>query len=440
LTGLSADAWYFYQVRTNEENTSEFLVSSIDSFRTEKTIVTTGLFFSEYVEGSSFNKAVEIYNGTGQIVDLSKVVISKDVNGNDSFSSVATLSGLLPIDSVYVVAHSSSDSALAAVADTLFSGPINFNGDDQLQLTYNGVLVDHIGVSADIDFGKDVTLRRKASITSGNLTNTETEWDSFGQNDFDGLGERSTLISISFTSAPTISDIGLDSANISFQSSDSAIAMIRYGLSNNYTDSISLNSSDINFSETLDGLSEGTEYHYNVSLIRTNDLNTITSSDGTFTTQSMALIFTETPLAANITDSTAELKWATNFNSNSVVFFGLDSLAFDSVLTVTSVIKDSVELINLLEGRTYYYQVRSSKESSTEMILSKLDSFQTTKTFLSINSGPSVFNITDSTVMISWESNLLAIGTIFFGTDSSMLDSISGINTALTDTVIIAGH
>ena len=32
---------------------------------------TSGLFFSEYIEGSSFNKAVEIYNGTGASVDLS---------------------------------------------------------------------------------------------------------------------------------------------------------------------------------------------------------------------------------------------------------------------------------------------------------------------------------------------------------------------------------
>ena len=29
------------------------------------------LFFSEYIEGSSFNKAIEIYNGTGSSVDLS---------------------------------------------------------------------------------------------------------------------------------------------------------------------------------------------------------------------------------------------------------------------------------------------------------------------------------------------------------------------------------
>jgi predicted extracellular nuclease len=31
----------------------------------------TDLFISEYIEGSSFNKAIEIYNGTGSDVDLS---------------------------------------------------------------------------------------------------------------------------------------------------------------------------------------------------------------------------------------------------------------------------------------------------------------------------------------------------------------------------------
>ena len=35
------------------------------------TAVTGDLLISEYIEGSSFNKAIEIYNGTGGDVDLS---------------------------------------------------------------------------------------------------------------------------------------------------------------------------------------------------------------------------------------------------------------------------------------------------------------------------------------------------------------------------------
>ena len=41
----------------------------------------TDLFFSEYIEGSSFNKALEIYNGTGAAVDLSTYSVELYSNG-----------------------------------------------------------------------------------------------------------------------------------------------------------------------------------------------------------------------------------------------------------------------------------------------------------------------------------------------------------------------
>ena len=37
---------------------------------------TSELFISEYIEGSSYNKAIEIYNGTGADVDLSAFIVS----------------------------------------------------------------------------------------------------------------------------------------------------------------------------------------------------------------------------------------------------------------------------------------------------------------------------------------------------------------------------
>jgi len=40
------------------------------------------LIISEYIEGSSYNKAIEIYNGTGSSVDLSAYSLEKDVGGN----------------------------------------------------------------------------------------------------------------------------------------------------------------------------------------------------------------------------------------------------------------------------------------------------------------------------------------------------------------------
>ncbi len=42
---------------------------------------TTDLFISEYIEGSNFNKAIEIYNGTGSNVDLSNYTLELYSNG-----------------------------------------------------------------------------------------------------------------------------------------------------------------------------------------------------------------------------------------------------------------------------------------------------------------------------------------------------------------------
>ena len=42
---------------------------------------TVDLFFSEYAEGSSYNKYIEIYNGTGAPVDLAFYEIWKISNG-----------------------------------------------------------------------------------------------------------------------------------------------------------------------------------------------------------------------------------------------------------------------------------------------------------------------------------------------------------------------
>src|SRR5690554_6602433 len=44
------------------------------------------LFFSEYIEGSSNNKALEVYNGTGAPVDLTGYTIEQYSNGSTTVS------------------------------------------------------------------------------------------------------------------------------------------------------------------------------------------------------------------------------------------------------------------------------------------------------------------------------------------------------------------
>ena len=80
------------------------------------------LFFSEYVEGSSFNKAVEIYNGTGVPVDLAAGGYSVQMffNGNSTPNLTVNLTGTVADGDAFVVAPTNANATILSVADQTF--------------------------------------------------------------------------------------------------------------------------------------------------------------------------------------------------------------------------------------------------------------------------------------------------------------------------------
>lgn len=159
----------------------------------------TELFMSEYIEGSSFNKAIEIYNGTGGSVNLSTYTLELYSNGAASPSQSLALSGTLIDGDVFVIAHASADAAILAVADAISSAVINFNGDDAVVLRKNGTVVDafgQIGFDPGTQWtggGVDDTLRRADTICAGDTNSADAfdatlEWELFANNTFGGLG------------------------------------------------------------------------------------------------------------------------------------------------------------------------------------------------------------------------------------------------------------
>jgi hypothetical protein len=104
------------------------------------------LFFSQYIEGSGNNKALEIFNGTGESIDLSSYEVRTYFNGSPTPGQTFNLAGTLPNQAVYVIAHSSALPGITALANTLINGGIvNFNGDDAVALFKDNVLIDVIG-------------------------------------------------------------------------------------------------------------------------------------------------------------------------------------------------------------------------------------------------------------------------------------------------------
>ncbi|NEQ22582.1 MAG: hypothetical protein F6K28_26055, partial [Microcoleus sp. SIO2G3] len=90
------------------------------------------LFFSDYIEGSSNNKALEIYNGTGAAIDLAATgyVVQLYSNGSSSPTTL-NLTGTVASGDVFVFAQSSASSEILAQADQT-SGAGLFNGDDAI--------------------------------------------------------------------------------------------------------------------------------------------------------------------------------------------------------------------------------------------------------------------------------------------------------------------
>ena len=162
------------------------------------------LIISEYVEGSSQNKAVEIYNGTESAVDLSQYSIELYPNGKTAPNNTMQLQGELAPGATYVIAHAQADASVKGKSQV--EGNItNFNGDDILVLKKGDAVVDSIGQIGSTDkWGTDVTLVRKPSVTAGDTNpkdafDVAVEWAQKPKDTFDGLGSHT----MDGTSAPT---------------------------------------------------------------------------------------------------------------------------------------------------------------------------------------------------------------------------------------------
>ncbi|WP_404457345.1 5'-nucleotidase C-terminal domain-containing protein [Oceanobacillus kapialis] len=149
---------------------------------------TDDLLISEYIEGSSNNKAIELYNGTGAEIDLSNYQLALYSNGNEEVNSTLDLNGMLASGEVYVIANSGAGPEITEVADTT-SGVTNFNGNDAIVLSKNDEPIDVFGeIGNDANFAKDQTLVRNQSITSTTTTFNVEEWERYDQDTFSSLG------------------------------------------------------------------------------------------------------------------------------------------------------------------------------------------------------------------------------------------------------------
>jgi len=159
----------------------------------KQVVIATGtdLFISEYIEGSSYEKYIELYNPTANSIDLSTYTLELYSNGATTASTVSTLSGTIEAGGVIILANS---GAVGYTGSVVVTSAVNFSGNDVVVLKHNGDIIDSIGqIGNSDDFAKDVTLVRNPSITSGDTDPSDTfsystEWTSYEINDVSHLG------------------------------------------------------------------------------------------------------------------------------------------------------------------------------------------------------------------------------------------------------------
>lgn len=159
------------------------------------------LYFSEYIEGSGGNKALEIYNPTNAAINLADYRLLRYTNGVTN-PATFNLTGTLASDDVYVLAGTFSDSLLKLKADTLTSF-VNHNGDDAYAFLHINDTIDVIGVLGvdpgtswlvDTATTENHTLIRSYYAYIGNKNwNTAVEsWKSYPSDLIDSLGFHNT--------------------------------------------------------------------------------------------------------------------------------------------------------------------------------------------------------------------------------------------------------
>ncbi|HPO50531.1 MAG TPA: hypothetical protein PLO89_09425, partial [Spirochaetota bacterium] len=111
----------------------------------EERPMASGIFISEYIEGSAYNKALEIFNFTGSEIDLSNYSLRRDGNSDGDFDDLSgdkydkelKLKGFLAHNKTFVIRYKREDldpylKSIANMSDDTATGVIAFGGEDPL--------------------------------------------------------------------------------------------------------------------------------------------------------------------------------------------------------------------------------------------------------------------------------------------------------------------
>jgi predicted extracellular nuclease len=164
----------------------------------------TELFFSEYAEGSSNNKYLEIYNPSNSAIDLADYSIFQTYGTGSTQFNTFDLTGTLQPYDVFIIATDAASTDITSEADTLLSFPsvVHFNGDDAIALLKGTDTIDAIGIlfqrtvwNVGTGNTRNHTLVRKSSVDAPDTAWSTTAvggWDVLQEDDWTNIGSHTS--------------------------------------------------------------------------------------------------------------------------------------------------------------------------------------------------------------------------------------------------------
>ncbi|MDR9827353.1 ExeM/NucH family extracellular endonuclease, partial [Vibrio sp. FNV 38] len=151
------------------------------------------IIISEVVEGSGYNKAIELANVGATTISLDNYSLLMDVNMSGQWANEYDLQDItLDPFETYVIVHNNTavNEGLKALADEFRADVVNFNGDDPIALLKEGSFHDVFGLDPEThdrqDFNKDVTFKRM--VYTPLATWDPSQWLELPKDNWEDLG------------------------------------------------------------------------------------------------------------------------------------------------------------------------------------------------------------------------------------------------------------
>jgi phosphodiesterase/alkaline phosphatase D-like protein len=335
-------------------------------------------------------------------------------------------------------------------------------GPNTVNLTFN-VSTDNIGIAGyqvyrgGILAGTSLTNAYTDSGLSALTTYTYTvkARDAAGNLSPASASANATTLSTSvnpprFTVNPYLRSVTNSLAVIEFSTDIASTAIVSYGLTTAYGQSLTLGDFFTSHTATLSGLSAGTLYHYRVSVNDYGANGPTVSVDLTFTTQNTAdtvpPVFLDQPMITYLTDTQAIVSFSTNEDATATVFYGRASVSENMTSEGVYAMTHTITLTGLFPNSSYAYRVEIRDRSGNGPVASAEDDFITLTAPDTaapvIFAGPRAAYVAETSAILEWTTNEPASGIVWYGTvsgtyamNASSIDVVTDHSVTLTNLI-----